>query len=119
MASSYPSIEITTPKIEVPKIRNPFARNKNNERDTDENAPWDNKLPEEEPYALPECPKSLAGFRLISVELASLVAGTRNRGDFEEKVQKLIKEASGTNIILFIDEIHNLIGTNWLSNFVK
>ncbi len=53
----------------------------------------------------------MQGFRLINVELASLVAGTRNRGDFEEKVQKLIKEASNTNIILFIDEIHNLIGT--------
>jgi len=60
---------------------------------------------------LPPCPKALEGYRLISVELASLVAGTRNRGDFEEKVQKLIKEASNTNIILFIDEIHNLIGT--------
>uniref|UniRef100_A0A7S3Q7P1 Clp R domain-containing protein n=2 Tax=Chaetoceros debilis TaxID=122233 RepID=A0A7S3Q7P1_9STRA len=111
LASSYPSIEIETPKIQIPKLRNPFARNKNNDRDSDENAPWDNTIPEEMPYELPECPKSLAGFRIISVELASLVAGTRNRGDFEEKVQKLIKEASGTNIILFIDEIHNLIGT--------
>jgi len=60
---------------------------------------------------LPSFPASLAGYRLISVELASLVAGTRNRGDFEEKVQNLIREASNSNIILFIDEIHNLIGT--------
>lgn len=45
------------------------------------------------------------------MDLASLVAGTRNRGDFEEKMKKLIKEASNTNTILFIDEIHNLIGT--------
>jgi len=40
-----------------------------------------------------------------------LVAGTRNRGDFEGKVQSLIKEAQNNNVILFIDEIHNLIGT--------
>jgi ATP-dependent Clp protease ATP-binding subunit ClpC len=62
-------------------------------------------------YELPSCPRSLLGARLISVELASLVAGTSNRGDFEKKVKSLIKEASENNVILFIDEIHNLIGT--------
>ena len=98
MASSYPSIEINTPRI--PSAFNPFAKGGEGEA-----------IETPEVYALPPCPKALAGYRLISVELASLVAGTRNRGDFEEKVQKLIKEASGTNVILFIDEIHNLIGT--------
>jgi ATP-dependent Clp protease ATP-binding subunit ClpC len=43
--------------------------------------------------------------------LAGLVAGTANRGDFENKIKNLIKEASTSNVILFIDEIHNLIGT--------
>ncbi len=62
-------------------------------------------------YQLPPCPKALLGCRLVSVELASLVAGTSNRGDFEKKVKNLIKEASEGNVILFIDEIHNLIGT--------
>jgi len=62
-------------------------------------------------YELPNCPRSLLGARLISVELASLVAGTANRGDFEKKIKELIKEASENNVILFIDEIHNLIGT--------
>jgi ATP-dependent Clp protease ATP-binding subunit ClpC len=62
-------------------------------------------------YELPPCPKSLLGARLIQVELASLVAGTANRGDFEQKVKNLIKEASNANVVLFIDEIHNLIGT--------
>lgn len=81
---------------------NPFANN--GEGEVIENEIVDD-------YSLPPCPKALEGYRLISVELASLVAGTRNRGDFEEKVQKLIKEASNTNIVLFIDEIHNLIGT--------
>jgi len=40
-----------------------------------------------------------------------LVAGTSNRGDFERKMKNLIKEASENNVILFIDEIHNLVGT--------
>lgn len=62
-------------------------------------------------YELPPCPRSLLGARLINVELASLVAGTSNRGDFEQKIKNLIKEASNSNVILFIDEIHNLIGT--------
>jgi ATP-dependent Clp protease ATP-binding subunit ClpC len=62
-------------------------------------------------YELPPCPKALIGARLISVELASLVAGTANRGDFEKKIKALVKEASENNVILFIDEIHNLIGT--------
>ena len=66
---------------------------------------------EEEFYELPPCPKALLGARLINIELASLVAGTANRGDFEKKIKELIKEASENNVILFIDEIHNLIGT--------
>ena len=62
-------------------------------------------------YELPKCPESLLGARLINIELAGLVAGTSNRGDFEKKIQNLVKEASQSNVILFIDEIHNLIGT--------
>lgn len=62
-------------------------------------------------YQLPSCPKALMGARLISVDLASLVAGTSNRGDFERKIKNLIQEASDNNVILFIDEIHNLLGT--------
>ena len=60
---------------------------------------------------LPPCPASLVGARVISIELAGLVAGTSNRGDFEKKMKSLIKEASENNVILFVDEIHNLIGT--------
>jgi ATP-dependent Clp protease ATP-binding subunit ClpC len=66
---------------------------------------------EEIEYELPPCPTALLGARLINVELAGLVAGTSNRGDFERKIKNLIKEASESNVILFIDEIHNLIGT--------
>ncbi len=47
---------------------------------------------------------------MVSVDLASLVAGMKFRGDFEERIQKLVKEASSTPTILFIDELHTLIG---------
>ena len=89
-------------KFNLP-IKNPF-RKRDGDKDNEANET------QEIEYSLPPCPPSLAGARLISIELASLVAGTANRGDFEKKVQNLIKEASTTNVILFIDEIHNLIG---------
>jgi ATP-dependent Clp protease ATP-binding subunit ClpC len=85
-------------------IRNPFDNKDDEDEEEEEARP-------EIAYTLPSCPDALAGARLISIELASLVAGTRNRGDFEAKVQSLIKEAQNNNVILFIDEIHNLIGT--------
>ena len=57
-------------------------------------------------------PESLANKRLISVDLTSIVAGTKYRGDFEERVKAIIAETKRLgNIILFIDEVHNLIGT--------
>lgn len=59
---------------------------------------------------LPACPRALQGFRVVSVDLTSLVAGMKFRGDFEERIQNLIKEASATPTILFIDELHTLIG---------
>lgn len=48
--------------------------------------------------------------RVIELNLASLVAGTRLRGEFEERLVGVINEASDPEIILFIDEIHTLIG---------
>jgi ATP-dependent Clp protease ATP-binding subunit ClpC len=59
---------------------------------------------------LPPCPATLIGTRLISIELASLVADTASRGSFEEKLKNLVKEATESNVILFIDELHNLVG---------
>lgn len=95
---------------ELPKIvRNPFASKEKEEANPDD-APSET-VEEILGYDLPNCPASLVGARLINVELSSLVAGTANRGDFEKKVKKLIEEASSNNVILFIDEIHNLIGT--------
>lgn len=55
----------------------------------------------------------LRNHRLIAIELASLVAGTRYRGDFEERLQSIVKEVTDPSTpptILFLDEIHNLVG---------
>lgn len=58
-----------------------------------------------------EVPNRLLGRRIISVDMSSLVAGTKYRGEFEEKINKMIKEVEEhEDIILFIDEIHTLIG---------
>lgn len=57
-------------------------------------------------------PAELENALIYSVDLPSVVAGTKYRGDFEERLKGIIKEASqNPDIILFIDEIHTLIGT--------
>lgn len=56
-------------------------------------------------------PKILEGAIIFSLDLGSLLAGTRYRGDFEERIKQVIKELSELpNSILFIDEIHSIIG---------
>lgn len=58
-----------------------------------------------------EVPRPLMNKKLISIDMASLVAGTKYRGQFEERMKALITELTNTdNIILFIDEIHTLNG---------
>ncbi|MBQ8997053.1 ATP-dependent Clp protease ATP-binding subunit, partial [Candidatus Saccharibacteria bacterium] len=58
-----------------------------------------------------EVPGFLIGKRIYQVDLSSLVAGTKFRGDFEERIKGIIDEASGDDsIILFIDELHLLAG---------
>jgi ATP-dependent Clp protease ATP-binding subunit ClpC len=57
------------------------------------------------------CPRILFDKKIITLELSTLVAGTKYRGQFEERMEAIIQEASANpNIILFIDEIHTLIG---------
>lgn len=57
-------------------------------------------------------PDALADKRIISIDLTSVVAGTKYRGDFEERVKSILAESKRLgNVILFIDEVHNLIGT--------
>lgn len=56
-------------------------------------------------------PSYLRNKRIISIDISSLVAGTKYRGEFEEKINKIIKEVeSNDEIILFIDEIHTIVG---------
>ena len=58
-----------------------------------------------------EVPISLKNKRIISLDMATLVAGTKYRGEFEERIRKLLKEIEDNDdIILFIDEIHTLVG---------
>ncbi|MDD6313002.1 MAG: ATP-dependent Clp protease ATP-binding subunit [Firmicutes bacterium] len=56
-------------------------------------------------------PETLAGKRVVTLDLSSLVAGSKYRGEFEERIKSVIDEVvKDKNVILFIDEIHTLIG---------
>lgn len=56
-------------------------------------------------------PSMLYGKEIISVDLTSMVSGTKYRGDFEERIKSMLNEAaSNRSIILFIDEIHTIVG---------
>ncbi|MEI8093229.1 MAG: ATP-dependent Clp protease ATP-binding subunit [Spirochaetales bacterium] len=56
-------------------------------------------------------PDALAGKRVMVLDLAALVAGTKYRGEFEERLKRVMKEISTVgNVILFIDELHTIIG---------
>jgi ATP-dependent Clp protease ATP-binding subunit ClpC len=58
-----------------------------------------------------DVPEILQGKQVISLDMGSVVAGTRFRGDFEERLKKIMEEIrSSGNIILVIDEIHTLVG---------
>ena len=56
-----------------------------------------------------EVPSYLKGYKIVDVDMASLVAGTKYRGDFESKVNDLLKRVEKERVILFIDEIHTLV----------
>ena len=58
-----------------------------------------------------EVPETLADKRIVSLDLTGMVAGTKYRGDFEERIKTALEEvARSGNVILFIDELHTLIG---------
>ncbi|HRE91554.1 MAG TPA: AAA family ATPase, partial [Myxococcota bacterium] len=60
-----------------------------------------------------DVPDALRGKRLVAHDLGSVLAGTKLRGDFEERMKRIVqevREAAG-QIILFIDELHALVGT--------
>src|ERR687893_421614 len=59
-----------------------------------------------------DIPESLKGKRVLALDVGGLVAGTRFRGDFEERMQQMLKELQQEEkaIILFIDELHSIVG---------
>jgi ATP-dependent Clp protease ATP-binding subunit ClpC len=59
-----------------------------------------------------DIPESLRGKRVLALDVGGLVAGTRFRGDFEERMQQMLKELQQEekNIVLFIDELHTIVG---------
>ncbi|MDP2917449.1 MAG: ATP-dependent Clp protease ATP-binding subunit [Dehalococcoidia bacterium] len=58
-----------------------------------------------------DVPETLEGKRLITLDIASLVAGTKYRGEFEERLKKVIEEIkTAGNCVLFIDEFHTIVG---------
>ena len=61
--------------------------------------------------ALGEVPEEIKNKKILSISMASLVAGTKYRGEFEEKLEKIIKEIeSNPDLIVFIDEMHSIVG---------
>ena len=58
-----------------------------------------------------DCPQNLANKRIVSLDMTSVVAGTKYRGQFEERMKVIMEELYGNpDIIIFIDEIHTMIG---------
>lgn len=58
-----------------------------------------------------ECPRTLFGKRLVTLDMTSLVSGTKYRGQFEERIKAVIDEVrDNDDVILFIDEIHTIVG---------
>jgi ATP-dependent Clp protease ATP-binding subunit ClpC len=58
-----------------------------------------------------DVPETLMGKRLLTLDIGSLVAGTKYRGEFEERLKKIIEEVKNSgNCVLFIDELHTLVG---------
>ncbi len=58
-----------------------------------------------------DCPQNLSGKRIVSLDMTSIVAGTKYRGQFEERMKVIMEELyNNPDIIIFIDEIHTMIG---------
>ena len=61
--------------------------------------------------AMEEVPESLLDKRVVSLDLAAMIAGSKYRGEFEERIKRVIAELINSgNVLLFIDEIHTIIG---------
>lgn len=61
--------------------------------------------------AIGAVPDSVAGKRVVTLDLSSMIAGSKYRGEFEERIKKVIREVvAAGNILLFLDELHTIIG---------
>ena len=64
-----------------------------------------------EKIALEDVPEMLKNKRVVSIDISSMVAGAKYRGDFEERIKKCLNEVKKAgDVILFIDEIHTIVG---------
>ena len=64
-----------------------------------------------EKIVLENVPETLKGKRIVSLDISSMVAGAKYRGDFEERIKKCLNEVKKAgDVILFIDEIHTIVG---------
>jgi ATP-dependent Clp protease ATP-binding subunit ClpC len=57
-----------------------------------------------------DVPEQLQNKRLVALDIGALVAGTKYRGEFEERLKKIVSEVKETGSVLFIDELHTLVG---------
>jgi len=65
----------------------------------------------------PDASPNIRNFQIVELNMGSIVAGTKYRGEFEERLEMLVKEASSDpNIVLFIDEIHTVVGAGAVSD---
>jgi ATP-dependent Clp protease ATP-binding subunit ClpC len=55
-------------------------------------------------------PEALQGVRIVSIDLGGMVAGTKYRGEFEERLSGVLREASHPDVVLFVDELHMIVG---------
>jgi ATP-dependent Clp protease ATP-binding subunit ClpC len=55
-------------------------------------------------------PEALQGVRIVSVDLGGMVAGTKYRGEFEERLTGVLREAAHPDVVLFVDELHMIVG---------
>ena len=67
-----------------------------------------------------DVPSNLKGKRVVSLDITTMVAGTKYRGEFEERMTKLLQELEGNNnVILFIDELHTIVGAGGGGNALE
>ena len=68
-----------------------------------------------QPHRLGKVPAMLRGMDIIALQPSTLVAGADTRGELEKRIQAILKEASANNILLFIDEIHTIMGAGGMT----